>query len=252
MNQDKSLPIIEAALDLYPPYGSLFVAGLTAWSFTEVFAGWTEVDRQPPRNESTLESTTIVYRNSVTDQMLAISMTLAASQAAAGKALAGYLENNQLDSLPTASVGQVGFMTQPNVPPAVYFVRSNAAIVVASAGGSPVDVLPFALKMDAVIYAYPQSSKPGLWVQAATTSQSGVYLINIFPPAPSNGSYFQLWAGAGAFTYDSGLFYISLPKRATPVTEVEVFEVSFDKSQMTVTGKSVVPPSHGRNAAAGG
>lgn len=78
-------------------------------------------------------------------------------------ALADEMESNQLAEVPPGpdDLGEVSFAHPQNVPPAVFFVRGNLTLGVFSFGREPVDVLPFARRVDADLRAHPADAREG-------------------------------------------------------------------------------------------
>ena len=78
-------------------------------------------------------------------------------------ALADELESNQLAELPRGpeDLGEVSFVHPPQAPPAVFFVRGNLTLGVFSFGREPVDVVPFARRVDAELRATPSGAREG-------------------------------------------------------------------------------------------
>lgn len=77
--------------------------------------------------------------------------------------LADQLEGNQLAELARApdELGEIGFVHPPQAPPAVFFVRGNLVLTVASFGRAHVDVLPFARRVDAELAERPEEVREG-------------------------------------------------------------------------------------------
>jgi len=141
-----------------PAEAGLLVIGFKAWAVPEERESALAMREQLAPN-----STRAVWDLRYGQARVAVTATEYTSVRHALKSLADELEQNQLATLPPgpSDVGEISFMHPDGVPPAIFFVRANLTLAVFSFGREPVDILPFARRIDAELRARPKEARDG-------------------------------------------------------------------------------------------
>ncbi|MGZ5433600.1 MAG: hypothetical protein ACXW31_01595 [Thermoanaerobaculia bacterium] len=154
MQRENSMKAIAPVLD-HPRDPGLLLVGFKAWSGPQP-------DSEPAlREQLDAMSTRAVW--DLDRGRIAFTVNEHRSVEDALNALADELEANQLADVPRGpeDLGEISFVHPPNAPPAVFFVRGNLTLAVYSFGREPVDVVPFARRVDAELRARPADAREG-------------------------------------------------------------------------------------------
>lgn len=154
MYRESSMKTIAPALE-HPRDPGLLLVGFKAWSGPQP-------DSEPAlREQLGATSTRAVW--DLDRGRIAFTVNEHRSVQEALSALADELESNQLAELPPGptDLGEVSFVHPHNAPPAVFFVRANLSLAVYSFGREPVDVVPFARRVDDELRARPDNAREG-------------------------------------------------------------------------------------------
>lgn len=158
MRSEETMKTIEPMI-ARPKNAGLLTIGFKAWAVPQ------EPDSELAMREQLAPNSSRAVWNLRRDEgaRLAVTATEHASVRDALRALAEELENNQLATLPRGpeGIGEVSFVHPPQAPPAIFFVTGNLTVGVFSFGREPVDVLPFAKRVDADLQAKPREAREG-------------------------------------------------------------------------------------------
>jgi hypothetical protein len=166
---------IDALRQRAPRDQGLLIVGLGATP--EDIGGWRRTTREvlPEAADRPLVRT-IWDDPSDREKRILIDVVQCPSNGAAYDALADRLEYNQLATVPRGpdSLGEASFVHPEGVPPAVYFVRGNLLVMVASFGRLSTPVLQVATRLDARAQRRPTNAREGLPVRSTDTAAQAV------------------------------------------------------------------------------
>ena len=154
MQRENSMKAIAPVLD-HPRDGGLLLVGFKAWSGPQP-------DGEPALREQ-LDATSTRAVWDLDRGRIALTVNEHRSVQDALSALADELEANQLAEVPRGpeELGEISFVHPSNAPPAAFFVRGNLTLGVYSFGREPVEVVPFARRVDAELLARPADARGG-------------------------------------------------------------------------------------------
>ena len=184
-NQRGNRPEAEEILRRIPRDGGDLFRGVSAWS-ADVPA-WRRSVR-----EDLQEAPGRLLRRTVWDDpkdetaRVVVDVVECPSAAEAVKALLDRLEWNQLAEVPAGppGLGIASFAHPEGVPPAVFFVRANLCVSVASFARRAVPVVAVATALDRRLVAEPASGGPPLRVEAERGARGGPAVLHVVVPFP--------------------------------------------------------------------
>lgn len=154
MRREEAMKELEPVL-ARPREAGLLLIGFNAWS-----------GPQPDGQTTVREHLGRTSTRAIWDRQrgrVALTVTEFASAREAIASLADELESNQLATVPRGpdDLGEISFVHPAEAPPAVFFARGNLRVAVYSIGHEPVDVVPFARRVDAELRARPEQAREG-------------------------------------------------------------------------------------------
>jgi hypothetical protein len=169
----------------------------------EDLEGWTRTrrDRLPDVAGRQLIRT-IVGNLQERELRLLIDVVECSSPGDAIEALADNLAANQLERLPEGprTLGLAAFVHPDGAPPAVFFVRGNLSIIVASFGGRPVEVTAVATRLAARLSERPGGeTRPFRLAPVSPRGKAGeeTALDYQLPVRPGEDAYVKFFASGG-------------------------------------------------------
>jgi hypothetical protein len=221
------LPQLDKTYDLdalrrrVPVAGAPFIVGFTPW--TEDADGWTRSARERHDEAPDRPLFRTIWDNpSAREARVLIDVAEGSSEADAIESLIGRLESNQLARLPEGppDLGTASFLLPDGVPPAVFLTRGNLCISVVSFGSRPVDVLPWARRIDRRIVERPDALEAGASIaferRRARAGEAVGFEVSLNWTLGEDG-YVKLFAAGGAVARRDGRLTLT-PSRAGDVT----------------------------------
>lgn len=159
MRSEDSMKLIDPVI-ARPREAGLLVFGFKAWAVPA------PPDSELSMREQLSPSKTRAVWNlrSGVESRVAVTAIEHASVRHALKGLADELEANQLATLPQGpdGLGEISFVHPQGIaPPAAFFVSGNVTFGVFSIGREPIDIVPFARRLDADLRARPAEARDG-------------------------------------------------------------------------------------------
>lgn len=159
MRSEDSMKLIEPLI-ARPRDAGLLLVGFKAWAVSAP----QESELSMREQLSPASSRAVWNLRGRPDSRIALTASEHASVRDALRALAGELEANQLATLPQgpSDLGEISFVHPRGIaPPAAFFVSGNMTLGVFSFGREPIDVVPFAQRVDADLRARPSDARDG-------------------------------------------------------------------------------------------
>lgn len=151
MQREKTLEAIGPARQ-DPEMPGLLLVGFRAWAVgpPESASG------EPMREDLNPGRSRAVY--DVAGGRIALDVVEHDSMEESFEGLADHLENNQLAEVPRGpqGLGEISFHHPEEAPPAAFFVRGNLVLSVLSFGHEPVEVMPYARRVDSELAGRPE------------------------------------------------------------------------------------------------